>query len=187
MLLAYDLLSDEEKRKNYDLYGDEKGASGFDPGSAGQHSGYTYFTSGGPGHSGFTFRPRDWQNMGGQGGSKSFSFSFGGPSRQNSFGFGLDDIFSSFFGGDKGGSQFGGFGSSGRSHYGGARSSSMSIPSVNSQVYQKEIADKGITWLLLSYTSTSRGMQYYESVIGEVAASLKGALKVLVYYVVLLL
>ncbi|CDP06457.1 unnamed protein product [Coffea canephora] len=175
---AYDILSDEEKRKNYDLYGDEKGSSGFDPGNSGQHGGYTYFTSGGPGQSGFTFRPGDWQNMGGQGGSKSFSFSFGGPSSQSSFGFGLDDIFSNFFGGDRGGSHFGGFGGSGRSQYGGAGSTPKSIPPVNSLVYQKEISDKGITWLLLSYKSTSRGMQYYESVIGEVAVSLKGALKV---------
>ncbi|KAL3536547.1 hypothetical protein ACH5RR_005008 [Cinchona calisaya] len=175
---AYDILSDEEKRKNYDLYGDEKGASGFDPGNAGQQGGYTYFTSGGPGQSGFSFRPGDWQNMGGQGGSKSFSFSFGGPSSQSSFSFGLNDIFSNFFGSDRGGSQFGGFGGSGRSQFGGAKSSSKSIPAVNSQVYRKEIADKGVTWLLLSYTSTSRGTQYYESIIGEVAASLKGALKV---------
>lgn len=181
MFLAYDILSDEEKRKNYDLYGDEKGTSGFDHGSTGDHGGYTYFTSGGPGQSGFSFRPGDWQNMGGQGGSKSFSFSFGGPSsQQSSFGFGLDDIFSNFFGGDRGRSQFGGFGSSGKSHFGGTKSSPKSIPAVNKPIYRKDIADKGITWLLLSYTSTSRGLQNYEFVVGEVAVSLEGALKVLV-------
>ncbi|KAK4342715.1 hypothetical protein RND71_038531 [Anisodus tanguticus] len=54
---AYDILSDEDKRKNYDIYGDEKRAPGFDTGGAGDHGGYTYFTSGGPGQSGFNFGP----------------------------------------------------------------------------------------------------------------------------------
>ncbi|KAG8374437.1 hypothetical protein BUALT_Bualt11G0131700 [Buddleja alternifolia] len=174
---AYDILSDEQKRKNYDLYGDEKGTPGFDAGGPGEHGGYTYFTSGGPGQSGFNFRPDDWQNMGGQGGSKSFSFSFGGPGsgKQSSFGFG--DMFSNFFGGGMGGgSQFGGFSSSGRSQYGNKRSA-KSIPSVNSRLYRKEIVDRGMTWLLFDYTSNHQGIQYYESVIDEVATSLQGALK----------
>ncbi|KAL6987853.1 DnaJ protein erdj3a [Sarracenia purpurea var. burkii] len=96
---AYDILSDEDKRKNFDLYGDEKGNPGFNAGNTGDQGGYTYFTNGGPGHSGFTFRPDEWQNMGGQGSPGSFSFSFGGSGGQRSFGFGLDDIFSNFFGG----------------------------------------------------------------------------------------
>ncbi|KAA8517432.1 hypothetical protein F0562_017725 [Nyssa sinensis] len=175
---AYDILSDEEKRKNYDLYGDEKGSPGFDAGNPGDNRRYTYFTSGGPGHSGFTFRPDEWKNMGGHGNSKSFSFSFGNPGGQSSFGFGLDDIFSNFFGGDmKGGGQFGGFSGSARSQS-GSRSSPKSIQAVNSQVYRKEITDKGITWLLLSYTPTLKGTQYYESIVEEVASSLQGALKV---------
>lgn len=180
MCSAYDILSDEQKRKNYDLYGDEKGSPGFDSGDPREHGGYTYFTSGGPGQSGFRFRPGEWQNMGGQEGSKSFSFSFGGPGsgKQSSFGFGLDDIFSNFFGGGMGGgSQFGGFSSSGRSQY-GSRHSAKSIPSVNTQLYRKEIVDNGMTWLLLVYTSNLQGIQYYESVIEEVATSLQGALKV---------
>lgn len=173
---AYDILSDEEKRKNYDLYGNEKGNPGFDGGNSGDQGGYTYFTSGGPGQSGFTFRPDEWQSMGGQGGSKSFSFSFGSPSQQGSFGFG--DIFSNFFGGDMGGGgQFGGFGSSAKSQP-GSKSAPKSFRSINSQVYKKEIADKGITWLLLSYTPSLRGTKAYESVIEEVASSLQGALKV---------
>ncbi|KAJ8550735.1 hypothetical protein K7X08_000105 [Anisodus acutangulus] len=176
---AYDILSDEEKRKNYDLYGDEKKAPGFDAGGAGDHGGYTYFTSGGPGQSGFNFGPG---GMGGQGGAKTFSFSFGGPGSQSSFGsFGLDDIFSNMFGGGMGsGNQFGGFGGFGGSGRSQSRTSNSakSIPSVNSQMYRKEIADKGMTWLLLSHTPTSRGIQYYESVIGEVASSLDGAMKV---------
>ncbi|KAH0638890.1 hypothetical protein KY290_036193 [Solanum tuberosum] len=182
---AYEILSDEDKRKNYDLYGDEKGAPGFDAGGAGDHGGYTYFTSGGPGQSGFNFGPGGMG--GGQGGAKSFSFSFGGPGSQRSSGFGLDDIFSNMFGGGMGsGSQFGGgskfggfsgFGGSGRSQS-RTKNSGKSIPSVNSQMYKKEISDKGMTWLLLSHTSTSRDIQYYESVIREVASSLDGAMKV---------
>ncbi|KAL2500230.1 DnaJ protein ERDJ3A [Forsythia ovata] len=177
---AYDILSDEQKRKNYDLYGDEKGNPGFNAGDPGDHGGYSYFTSGGPGQSGFSFKPGGWKNAGGQGGSKSFSFSFGGPSssRQSSFGFGVDDIFSNFFGSDGGeGNHFGGFSSSGKSQY-GSRGSSKSILAVNSQLYRKEIVDKGITWLLLSHVSNLQGIQHYESVIEEVASSLQGALKV---------
>lgn len=176
MFPAYDILSDEEKRKNYDLYGDEKGNPGFGGSSPGDQGG-TYFTSGGPGQDGFNFRPDGWQSMGGQGGSKSFSFSFGGPSSQSSYGFGLDDIFSNFFGGNMGGgNQFGFSSSAGPESR--SRSSSKSIPSVNSQMYRKEVADKGITWLLLSSTPSVKGIQYYESIIEEVASSLQGAIKV---------
>ncbi|KAG9134132.1 hypothetical protein Leryth_004820 [Lithospermum erythrorhizon] len=168
---AYDILSDEQKRKNYDLYGDEKGNPGFDPGNAGGQGGYTYFTGGGPGQGGFNFGPG-----GGQGGSQSFSFSFGGPG--GSSGFGFEDIFQNFFGGGGmgGGSQFGGFGSSGK-FQSRDRGSRKSLLSVNSEYYRKEIADKGITWLLLSYTSSLQGIQQFESSIQEVASSLQGALK----------
>jgi hypothetical protein len=119
--------------------------------------------------------------MGDQGNSRSFSFSFGGPSPQSSFGFGLNDIFSNFFGGDLGGGQFGGFGGSTRSQsrsQTGSRSSPKSIKAINSQVFNKEIADQGMTWLLLTYTSSLKGSQFYESIIQEVADSLQGALKV---------
>ncbi|CAH9142171.1 unnamed protein product [Cuscuta epithymum] len=179
---AYEILSDEDKRKNYDLYGDEKGAPGFDPGNGADHGGYTHFTSGGPGQSGFSFRPGNWQNMGGQGGSKSFSFSFGGgPGSQGSSDFGLDDIFTNFFGGGMGGgSQSGGFSrTAGRTQTeSGTRSTVKAIPPINSATFKKEIADKGITGLLLSYTSNEKNVEHYESIIGEVASSLQGALKV---------
>lgn len=176
MFSAYDILSDEQKRKNYDLYGDERVNPGFDGGNPGEQGGYTYFSSGGP--SGFSFRPGEWQNMGGQGGSKSFSFSFGGPGSGSS-GFGLDDIFSNFFGGGMGGgSQFNGFSSSGRPRQ-GSKSSAKNIPSVNTQLYRKEIVDSGMTWLLLAYTSNLQGIQHYQSVIEEVGSSLQGAMKVL--------
>lgn len=179
MYSAYEILSDEQKRKNYDLYGDERGTPGFDSGDPGQHGGYSYFTSGGPGQSGFSFRPGEWQNMGGQEGSKSFSFSFGGPgSSGGGGGFDMGDIFSNFFGGGMGGgSQFGGFGSSGRSKH-GSKQNAKSIQSVNSHFYRKEIVDNGMTWLLLVYSSNSQEIQYYESAVQEVSTSLQGALKV---------
>ncbi|KAL5162048.1 DnaJ protein ERDJ3A [Glycine soja] len=175
---AYEILSDEEKRKNYDMYGDEKGNPGFQGGHPGGQGGYT-FTGGGPGQSHFNFKPGgDWQGMGGQGGSKSFSFSFGrGSGDSNPFGFGLDDLFGSFFGGGGGGSQFGGFGSSAKSQS-GSKSSSKSLRAVNSQIYKKEIENAGMTWLLLSYMPSSMEIQYFESTIEEVASSLQGALKV---------
>ncbi|XWS67262.1 hypothetical protein CRYUN_Cryun05aG0272500 [Craigia yunnanensis] len=182
---AYDILSDEQKRKKYDMYGDEKGAPGFDAGHPGDHGGYTYFTSGGPGQSGFTSGPGGWQHMGGQGSSQAFSFSFGGPggSRSSdsrggpsSFGFDLDDIFSGFFRGSMK-DQFGGFSGSSRSQY-QSRSSPKSVRAINSEVFRKEITDQGMTWLLLSYTPSLQGKQYYESVIEEVASLLQGAIKV---------
>ncbi|KAI3771335.1 hypothetical protein L6452_02497 [Arctium lappa] len=174
---AYDILSDEEKRKNYDMYGDARGNPGFDGGDA--QGGHSYFRSGGPGHSGFAFRPDEWQTMGGEGSSsKSYSFSFGGGSSDSSFGFDLGDVFSNFFGGGmSGGSQFGGFGNSGGSQS-GSGSSPKSLKSINSQLYKKEIIDKGVTWLLLSYKPTMRGIQHYESITEEVSISLKGALEV---------
>ncbi|KAJ0233993.1 DnaJ protein ERDJ3A [Hirschfeldia incana] len=190
---AYEILSDEEKRKNYDLYGDEKGQPGFGSGfPGGNGGGYSYSSGGGQG-GGFSFGgPGGWQNMGGGGGggSKSFSFSFGGgggggPSA-SSFGFGMDDIFSMFGGGGGGGSkgsdQFGGFGGfGGGSSKAESRSKSGSaaaIKTITSQVYKKEIVDQGMTWLVLSYLPSQRGTQYHDSVVEEVAESLQGALKV---------
>ncbi|KAM7263164.1 hypothetical protein ACFE04_000847 [Oxalis oulophora] len=179
---AYDILSDETKRKNYDLYGDEKGNPGFDAGHpGGSNGGYSYFTGGGPRQSQYNFKPGGWQNMGGSGGSssKSHSFSFGGPSGSNSdqFGFGMDDIFSNIFGG---GSKSGGFSSFGGSSRPQSRpgSSPKTIRDVNSKVFKKEITDKGMTWLLYFYTPSSKGSNNYESVIGELGNSLQGALKV---------
>ncbi|XP_076938423.1 dnaJ protein ERDJ3A [Bidens hawaiensis] len=168
---AYEILSDEEKRKNYDMFGDARGSPGFDGGDGG----HTFFRSGGPGQSGFTFSPDDWQTMGGQrANSKSYSFSFGGNSGGG--GFDVGDIFSNFFGGGMGGGgQFGNFGGS---RAGSSNSRKSSIMSVNSQTYKKQVIDKGMTWILLSYTPSIRGMQHYESIIEDVASSLKDALEV---------
>ncbi|KAL6336597.1 hypothetical protein AAG906_025602 [Vitis piasezkii] len=187
------------EEKNYDMYGDERAVLDL------------------MGHGG----PGGWQHMGGQGNSKSFSFSFGNSGGQGSSNFDLNDIFSNFFGGDKSGAshfggfsgssrtqsggfggssrtQSGGFGGSSRTQSGGFGGSSRSqssgfsgtswtqsgsgnypksIQDINSQVFKKEIADQGITWLLLSYSPTLSGIQYYESIIEEVATSLQGALK----------
>ncbi|KAF9597985.1 hypothetical protein IFM89_023470 [Coptis chinensis] len=175
---AYDILSDEEKRKNYDLYGDEKGNARFESGNPGGHEGYTHFTSGGPGNSHFSFDPSEWQTTGGQGNSKSFSFSFGGnPSASgSSFGFDVNDIFSNFFGGVMGGgSQFGGFGGSSRTR--SQPTSSKNIQAVNSLVFKNEILEQGITWILLSYVPSSKGYHVLESIVEEVASQLQGALK----------
>lgn len=159
---AYEILSDEQKRKNYDLYGDEKGNPGFGAGHPGGQ--------GGPGS--FTFRPGEQWGSGDQGSSKSFSFSFGGSGDSNSFGFGLDDILGNFFGGG-----FGPFGSS-FSSQSGSKSTPKSFRSLTSNIYKKEIIDEGMTWLLLSYAPSLRGIQHFESIIGEVSGTLQGALKV---------
>nr|XP_048319759.1 dnaJ protein ERDJ3A-like [Ziziphus jujuba var. spinosa] len=181
---AYEILSDEEKKKNYDMYGDEKGNPGFGAGHPGDQGGYTYFTSGGPGGNQFSFRPGEWQSTGGEGASKSFSFSFGGAGGPSSFGFGMDDLFSNFFGGN-GDSMFGGFGSRTGSRAGsrtgsqsGSRSSSKSIRAINSRDFKKEIAVQGMTWLLFSFTPSLKGNHYVESTVEEVASLLQGALKV---------
>ncbi|XP_039060527.1 dnaJ protein ERDJ3A-like isoform X2 [Hibiscus syriacus] len=176
------------------MYGDEKGDPGFDAGHPGDHGGHTFFTSGGPGQSGFTSGPGGWQHMDGQGSSQSFSFSFSDPGGSRSFsghgggpgsfGFDVDDIFSGFFGGGMK-DQFGGFGSSSRSQYQSGssshsqpRSSPKSIRAINSEIFRKEIADQGMTWLLLFYTPSLQGKQYFESIIDEVASLLPGAIKV---------
>ena len=176
------------------MYGNERGGPGFDAGNPAGNGGYTHFTSGGTG---------GWQHMGGQGHPKSFSFSFGNSGGQGSSNFDLGDIFSTFFGGDMSGAgQFGsftgssrtqshGFGGSSRSQSSGFRGTSStqsgssnypkSIQDLNSQVYKKEIADQGITWLLLCY-SPRMSSQYYESIIEEVVTPLQGALKVFVSF-----
>ncbi|OVA02738.1 DnaJ domain [Macleaya cordata] len=175
---AYEILSDEEKRKNYDLYGDETGRPSFDAGPGG-HGGYTHFTGGHQGNSHFNFRPDEWQRTGHQGNSKSFSFSFGNPSASgSSFNFGFDDIFSNFFGGaTKGWNNFGGFGSSTGSQS-GSRTSPYSIQAINSKSFKNEIIDKGVTWLLLSYGPSSKGYNVLQSIVEEVGRSLEGAIKV---------
>uniref|UniRef100_A0A0E0CSI4 J domain-containing protein n=1 Tax=Oryza meridionalis TaxID=40149 RepID=A0A0E0CSI4_9ORYZ len=180
---AYDILSDEEKRKNYDLYGDEKGNPGFDGGNFGNREGYTYFTGGGAKTSHFSSGD-GWQTMGGQGNTKTFSFSFGGGNPGagggNPFNFDFGDVFSNIFsGGSMGGSQH--TGSAGKASRGtkssGHDSSSVNIQEVTMQIFNKETADQGITWLLLFYTPNTKGQFVLESVVEDVARSLDGALR----------
>ncbi|RVW83988.1 DnaJ protein ERDJ3A [Vitis vinifera] len=121
------------------------------------------------------------------GSSRTQSGGFGGSSRTQSGGFGGSSRSQSsgFSGSSR--TQSGGFGGSSRSQSSGFSSTSWtqsgsgnypkSIQDINSQVFKKEIADQGITWLLLSYSPTLSGIQYYESIIEEVATSLQGALK----------
>lgn len=171
---AYDILSDEEKRKRYDMYGDEKGNPGFQGGYPGDQGSYTHFTGGQKQHN---FGQSDWKNMGGHGIPHSYSFSFGGSDGSNPFDLGFGDMFSNLFGGGgyiKSGGYFGVSNS-------GARTQSKIIRPVNIQVYKTEIVGKGMTWLLFSYTPSIKGVQSVESVVKEVANSLDGALEVLEY------
>lgn len=125
--------------------------------------------------------------MGGQGNTKSFSFSFGGNDGGSGspFGFDFGDMFNLFGGGMKGGNQQGGF--SGGNNFGGftgsggAKSgfaSSGVVKDINSQFFDKHIKDKGLTWLLLFYTPSARGYHVLESIVEDVANSLQGAVKV---------
>uniref|UniRef100_A0A0D9VSW6 J domain-containing protein n=1 Tax=Leersia perrieri TaxID=77586 RepID=A0A0D9VSW6_9ORYZ len=179
---AYEILSDEEKRKNYDLYGDEKGNPGFDRGNFGNREGYTYFTGGGPKNSYFSSGD-GWQTMGGQGNTKTFSFSFGGnpgAGGGNQFGFDFGDVFSNLFsGGSMGDSQHTGSADKARpgSKTSGHDSNSINIQEVTMQIFNKEITDQGITWLLLFYTPNTKGQVVLESVVEDVARSLDGALR----------
>lgn len=176
---AYEILSDDEKRAKYDLYGDENSGPSFGAGNAGDFGRYHHFTSGGAGHDG-------WQGMAGQGKSQSFSFSFGGPSSGNSFGFDINDFFSNFFGGvSSGGSKFDSFGGSWGSQFGGSqssagfrKSSAKNAKMVDSRVFEKEVYDNGLAWLLVSYRPSIPLKQQEELVLEEIASSLKGALKV---------
>ncbi|KAG0453532.1 hypothetical protein HPP92_024836 [Vanilla planifolia] len=177
---AYEILSDEEKRKNYDLYGDEKGDARFQGGNFGNQEGYTYFTSGGSNGGHFTSGPGGWHTTSDQGNERTFSFSFaGGPaSSGNQFGFDVGDMFSNLFGGGmKGGNHNGGF------SYSGARSNpgfsnSKSIQDVNLQAFNKQIKDQGLTWFLMFYTPSTQGYHVIESMLDDVFKSLNGALKV---------
>ncbi|KAJ0979374.1 hypothetical protein J5N97_014848 [Dioscorea zingiberensis] len=169
---AYEILSDEEKRKNYDLYGDEKGNPGFDGGNFGNHGGYAYSTSGGPGSGHFTTGTGGWHTEGGQGGAKSFSFSYSGDSMGgNPFGFGFGDILSDIFsGGMKGGKQHGGPKS-------GFTSSGSSVQEISSLNFNSLIKDKMLTWILLFYSPSAKGFHLSESIVEDVASSLAGAVK----------
>jgi hypothetical protein len=112
--------------------------------------------------------------MGGQGNSRTFSFSFGGSDPSGGFGFG--DIFSNLFGG-RSGAQSGGFGNFGGSNSNFRPATSAEIVDVTSQYYNKRIVDQGVTWLLIFFTPGSRQYVALEALVEDVAGSLDGALK----------
>ncbi|KAJ4816919.1 DnaJ protein ERDJ3A [Rhynchospora pubera] len=177
---AYEILSDEEKRKNYDLYGYDTPNPGFENSNfGGNRDGYTYFTSGGagagPGSNFFRSDQSGWQSMGGQGNTKTYSFSFGGGG-DPSGGFGFGDIFSNFFGGASG-DQSGGFGNFGGSKPNSRPVTTAEIVDVTSQYFNKQIVDKGMTWLLIFFNPGSRQYLTLETLTEDVANSLDGALK----------
>ncbi|KQK22151.1 dnaJ protein ERDJ3A isoform X1 [Brachypodium distachyon] len=179
---AHEILSDEEKRKNYDLYGDEKGNPGFGGGNFGSRDGHTHFTGGGPKTTYFSSGD-GWQTMGGQGDSKTFSFSFGGhpgAGGANPFGFDVGDVFANMFaGGSMGGSQHGGSAGSARrsARTSSQHSNSVTIPEVTMETFNKEVADQGVTWLLLFYKQHAKDQFVVESIMEDVARSLDGAVR----------
>jgi hypothetical protein len=65
----------------------------------------------------------------------------------------------------------------------GARTSSqhtnpVTIKEVTLQSFNKEIAEQGISWILLFYTQQAKGQFVLESVLEDVARSLDGAVRV---------
>ncbi|KAK7360963.1 hypothetical protein VNO77_02984 [Canavalia gladiata] len=70
-----------------------------------------------------------------------------------------------------------GFGSSTSSQF-RSKGSPKSFRAINSHTYEKEIENEGMTWLLLSYIPSSRGIQYYETIVDDIPNSLQGSLKV---------
>jgi curved DNA-binding protein CbpA len=71
---AYEVLSDSEKRKQYDLTGDEKGSPS--PGFGGGHSSSAY--GGGSNFGGGNYG----SGFGGPGGQRTFTFSYGAPKQE---------------------------------------------------------------------------------------------------------
>lgn len=88
---AYEVLSDTEKRKQYDLTGDEKG-QGFGGGSPGGYGGGNF----GGQYAGHQFQSGGPFFQGGGPGGRTFTFTFGGPNQQA--GEGGHQGFSQFFG-----------------------------------------------------------------------------------------
>ncbi|KAJ3682844.1 hypothetical protein LUZ60_013071 [Juncus effusus] len=169
---AYEILSDEEKRKNYDLYGNETPNPGFDSSNFGNENrnGYTYFNTGSRTRSNNNF----FRSNPSSGNTKTFSFSFGGdPNSQ----FGFGDIFSNFFGGGMN-NGFGFDSQTGSKPKSKTENSNPNpIVEVTTQYFNKNINNQGMTWLLLFHTPNSR--QYYalETLIEEISSSLNGAIK----------
>jgi len=104
---AYEVLSDTEKRKQYDEYGQYFGPNGPGPGYGGAAGAGNPFAGGNP--------------FGGGGGAYTYSTGPGGPGGYQQVDFDLGDIFGSMFGGGKNGGSFGGHQSRGRAASGRGR------------------------------------------------------------------
>lgn len=197
---AYEVLSDEEKRKNYDLYGDEQGrARGPEPHAYG---GDFYKTNEGGGPNNFKFTTNDnngytfEQHSYTFGGDDFFHFpggnNFGGQEKSSFFGFGGDgspfqNIFNSFFG-STGGSHregqhsYGHGGKTGNSKSGnfqGSAHSNSLAEELTSKSFQKKVLDELNTWaILFTPFVSSTDVQERLQLLEQIAKTLKSSIKV---------
>ncbi|GLJ38634.1 hypothetical protein SUGI_0787710 [Cryptomeria japonica] len=188
---AYETLSDEEKRKNYDMFGDEKGNPRPEgPGFGNSGYGSSNFNFGGQNGQHFTFQQGRSQSGSGKKGFKHFPFPFGGSSREGGHSFTYDiggsnfmgDIFSNIFGSPKTDQRnwnpFGGF----AGPQGQAKSSysqnSQQILVLDSKNFKERVLDQRMTWLLMFYTPSSKGYQELEAILDQVSNPLQGIVKV---------
>ncbi|KAH9310106.1 hypothetical protein KI387_038017, partial [Taxus chinensis] len=188
---AYETLSDEEKRKNYDLYGDEKGNPSFESGGFGNPGyGSNNFNFGGQSSQHFSFQQGRPQSGSGREGFKHFKFPFGESrgevgysfthdSRESNF---MGDMFSNLFGSlNNGQGNWNPFGSFAGSQGGGKSSSSQSSQHVlvlDSKNFKEKVLDQRLTWLLMFYTPSSKGYRELEAILDQVANPLQGLVKV---------
>lgn len=189
---AYEILSDEEKRKNYDTYGNEQGNSRFEGGGPGYGS--SHFNFGGQNSEHSTFRQGRSQGRSGResfqhftfpsqeysGGSNSFTFDFGGSEF-------MGDILSNFFGSGKSGqgngnpfASFSGSQGGAKSGFGNNQASQYShqIQVLDAKNFKKKVTDQGLTWLLIFYSPSSKGYQELEGILDQIANSFQGVVKV---------
>ena len=118
---AYEVLSDTEKRKQYDEYGQYFGPNGPGPGYGPGGAGGAYGAGGSnPFGGGYSYT--------GQGGP-------GGYTQFNMDGFDIGDIFGSMFGGGKNGGSFGGYGARGRAAAGRGRDLQLDLDIDFSEAY----------------------------------------------------
>eukprot|EP00250_Pteridium_aquilinum_P003574 c13878_g1_i1 orf=32-1855(+) len=204
---AYEVLSDEEKRKNYDLYGDEKGqARGPEPNAySGSYSGSQKTDEGG-GWNNFGYTTNDKNGYrfeqhssrsggeeGSQGQGNYFNFPFGGQERSFSFGFGgnagtFQNIFDSFFSSARGkqgeGQHFSSYnqGKTGnsreRSEFEGGTQASSLVEELNVKNFQKKVLDQLDTWAVLFIPHASNDAQEKLQLLEQISRSLRGSIKV---------
>lgn len=167
-LAAYDVLSDEQKRTNYDTYGDPAGPTG----PTGGPHGWQYQSSGGGGNSFFGSQPH-------------FTFTFGGDSGGGGGGGsgGFGNIFESFFGGSNTGGNFGFGGRNQGSSQSRSRSSLFDtmegVEKLSGLHFRQQIVDKGkLTWLVVFYNPYNPNLDPIASAAKDVVNSMRGMIKV---------